>query len=87
MYGFSTSGTEINTLIGPRRDGPALLLLHGYPQTVAMWHKVAPRLAERFNVVACDLRGYGDSGKPPSMDAPFSKAARAYALVTVITRC
>ena len=44
--------------------GPALLLLHGHPQTHAIWHKVAPALAEHFTVVAADLRGYGDSGKP-----------------------
>jgi len=46
-------------------SGPPLLLLHGYPQTHAMWHLVAPRLAERFTVVVPDLRGYGDSSKPP----------------------
>src|SRR4029450_5833309 len=45
---------------------PPLLLLHGYPQTHAMWHRVAPSLAERFTVVCPDLRGYGDSAKPPS---------------------
>ena len=45
--------------------GPPLLLLHGYPQTHVMWHRVAPRLAEQFTVVAADLRGYGASGKPP----------------------
>ena len=47
-------------------SGPPLLLLHGYPESHVMWHKVAPRLAERFTVVATDLRGYGDSGKPAS---------------------
>jgi haloacetate dehalogenase len=62
-----TSGADIHAVVGPRRDAPALLLLHGYPQTHAIWHKIAPRLAERFNVVASDLRGYGDSGKPASM--------------------
>ncbi len=61
-----TPGADIHVAVGPRRDSaPALLLLHGYPQTHAIWHKVAPRLAMRFNVVATDLRGYGDSGKPP----------------------
>jgi haloacetate dehalogenase len=45
--------------------GPPLLLLHGYPQTHVMWHRVAPALAERFTVVCPDLRGYGDSDKPP----------------------
>jgi len=44
--------------------GPPLLLLHGNPLTHVMWHKVAPRLAEEFTVVATDLRGYGDSSKP-----------------------
>jgi len=53
----------INARIGG--SGPPLLVLHGYPQGHAMWHAVAPRLAERFTVVAADLRGYGDSDKPP----------------------
>jgi haloacetate dehalogenase len=60
-----TDGADIHAVVGPGREAPALLLLHGYPQTHAIWHKVAPGLAERFNVVATDLRGYGDSGKPP----------------------
>jgi len=58
------NGIDIQCVMGPKRDGPALLLLHGYPQTHAIWHKVAPRLAQRYNVVASDLRGYGDSAKP-----------------------
>ena len=45
-------------------SGPPLLLLHGNPLTHVMWHKIAPRLAEEFTVVAADLRGYGDSSKP-----------------------
>jgi haloacetate dehalogenase len=45
-------------------EGPPLLLLHGHPQTHAMWHKVAPELAKRFKLVLLDLRGYGDSGRP-----------------------
>lgn len=45
-------------------EGPPLLLLHGHPQTMAMWHRVAPSLANRFTVVMMDLRGYGDSGRP-----------------------
>lgn len=59
--------------------GPPLLLLHGFPQTNYMWHKIAPRLARRFTVVAADLRGYGDSGKPPTDErhAPYSKRAMA----------
>ena len=59
-----TSGTEINLLVGG--SGPPLLLLHGYPQTHVMWHRIAPRLAQHFTVVCADLRGYGDSGKPVS---------------------
>lgn len=47
-----------------RGEGPPLLLLHGIPQTHVMWHKVAPALAEHFTVIAADLRGQGDSGKP-----------------------
>jgi haloacetate dehalogenase len=56
-------------------SGPPLLLLHGNPQTHAMWHLVAPRLAERFFVVCPDIRGYGFSSKPrPTPDhAPYSK--------------
>lgn len=57
-------GVEINAKVGG--SGPPLLLLHGYPQTHVMWNKVAPTLAERFTVVATDLRGYGDSSKPDS---------------------
>jgi haloacetate dehalogenase len=60
-------------------SGPPLLLLHGHPQTGAMWHLVAPRLAERFTVVVPDLRGYGISSKPPSAPdhEPYSKRAFA----------
>ena len=50
-------------------SGPPLLLLHGNPQTHAMWHKVAPELAKRFTVICPDLRGYGGSLKPlPTSD-------------------
>jgi haloacetate dehalogenase len=60
---IQTSGAIIQARRGG--SGPPLLLLHGYPQTHVMWHAVAPRLAEEFTVVAADLRGYGDSSKPP----------------------
>ena len=59
-----TSETVIHARVGGA--GPPLLLLHGYPQTHVMWHRVAPVLAEHFTVVCADLRGYGDSGKPKS---------------------
>ncbi|MBQ5949268.1 alpha/beta fold hydrolase [Massilia sp. ST3] len=60
---FETSpGVGIQAVIGGA--GAPLLLLHGHPQTHAIWHRVAPELARHFTVVACDLRGYGDSSKP-----------------------
>lgn len=55
-------------------DGPPLLLLHGFPQTRAIWHKVAPRLTRRFTVIASDLRGYGDASKTAR---DYSKRAMA----------
>jgi haloacetate dehalogenase len=59
---IDTKGARINLRHGG--SGPPLLLLHGNPLTHVMWHKIAPRLAEEFTVVAADLRGYGDSSKP-----------------------
>ena len=60
-------------------DGPPLLLLHGFPQTHVMWHHIAPALAERFTVVAPDLRGYGDSDKPESDATHAAYSFRAMA--------
>lgn len=57
-------GIRINAIRGGLANGPAVLLLHGHPQTHAIWHKVAPVLARHYTVIAADLRGYGDSGKP-----------------------
>jgi haloacetate dehalogenase len=59
---IDTSGARINLRLGG--SGPPLLLLHGNPLTHVSWHKIAPRLAQDFTVVAADLRGYGDSSKP-----------------------
>jgi len=72
-----TSGAEIRCVVGG--DGPPLLLLHGYPQTHVMWHRVAPALARTYTVVCADLRGYGDSAKPPSDDAHVAYSKRAMA--------
>jgi len=58
---------------------PPLLLLHGYPETRAMWHKVAPLLEEHFSLVLPDLRGYGDSEKPPSQPDNVNQSKRAMA--------
>src|SRR6266513_5608619 len=59
---IDTSGATIHLI--KKGDRFPLLLLHGNPLTHVMWHKIAPRLAEDFTVVATDLRGYGDSSKP-----------------------
>jgi len=59
--------------------GPPLLLLHGHPQTHAIWHKVVSVLCERFTVVACDLRGYGDSSKPAGVDGHLNYSKRVMA--------
>jgi haloacetate dehalogenase len=71
-----------------RGSGPPVLLLHGFPETLAMWRDVAPLLAERFSVVCADLRGYGGSGCPPSAPdhAPYSKRALARDMVDVMAR-
>src|ERR1700724_2987751 len=69
-------------------SGPPLLLLHGSPQTHVMWHKIAPRLAKEFTVVATDLRGYGESGKPDSTPdhQPYSKRAMARDQISVMQK-
>ncbi len=68
--------------------GPPLLLLHGYPQTHAMWHRIAPALAEHFTLVMPDLRGYGRSSCPPTdLDhRPYSKRAMAGDVLVVMQR-
>lgn len=75
---ITTSGATIHTLHG--RSGPPLLLIHGYPQTHVEWHKIAARLAQKFTVVMTDLRGYGDSSKPPDGENHVNYSKRAMAL-------
>ncbi|MDO9405989.1 MAG: alpha/beta hydrolase [Polaromonas sp.] len=74
---MTTPGARIRT----RRagSGPAVLLLHGHPQTHVMWHHVAPQLAETFTVVMMDLRGYGDSERVPASEGHDSYSKRAMA--------
>ena len=83
---IDADGVEIDAVIGGAGD--PVLLLHGYPQTKAMWHRVAPTLAERFTIVATDLRGYGASAKPPSGGdaSAYSKRQMALDQVAVMTR-
>jgi len=80
-----TSGAVINLVTGG--DGPPLLLLHGYPQTHAMWHEIAPDLARDYTVVCPDLRGYGDSSKPKGLPdhSNYSKRAMARDMAEVMT--
>ena len=73
----TVSGAEINCVVGG--TGPGLLLLHGYPQTHVMWRKIAPQLSKKFTVVIPDLRGYGDSSKPPDGENHFGYSKRTMA--------
>lgn len=70
-------------------QGAPLLLLHGHPQSHAMWHRIAPDLARRFTVVMMDLRGYGDSGRPSADDshAAYSKREMALDALAVMQSC
>lgn len=75
---IKTSGAEINTVIGG--SGPPLLLLHGAPLSLISWRLVAPDLAKEYTLVMCDLRGYGDSSKPPGGGDHSDYSKRAMAL-------
>ena len=82
---ISVSKARINLVTGG--EGPAVLMLHGYPETHAMWHKVAPALARDYTVVCADLRGYGDSSKPKGLPdhSNYSKRAMAKDMAEVMT--
>jgi haloacetate dehalogenase len=93
LDGFSDRRIEVTDDVSIRARvggaGPPVLLLHGYPQTHACWHAVAPRLvAAGFTVVLADLRGYGDSSKPAGGPdhAAYAKRAMAADQVTVMRR-
>jgi haloacetate dehalogenase len=81
---IQTGDTEIFVSIGG--VGPPVLLLHGFPQTHLMWRHVAPVLAADCTIVCADLRGYGQSGCPPSTadHAPYAKRAMAIDMVRVM---
>lgn len=73
---------DIACLVGG--SGPALLLLHGFPQTKAIWHEVAPALSQYYTVVAADLRGYGQSSKPDGKPDHSSYSKRSMAADQVL---
>ncbi|MDE1145860.1 MAG: alpha/beta hydrolase [Azospirillaceae bacterium] len=75
-----TVDTGVTLRVATAGNGPPLLLLHGHPQTHVTWRKIAPALAQRFTVVAPDLRGYGDSTKPEGGPDHAAYAKRAMAL-------
>jgi haloacetate dehalogenase len=80
---FTTQGSEIFARVAG--DGPPLFLLHGYPQTHVMWHRVAPRLAPHFRLILLDLRGYGNSSIPATVPdhSTFSKRAMARDVIEI----
>jgi len=87
--GFASSlveSGETEIFIQRKGAGPPLLLLHGFPETHVMWHRVAPSLARDFTVICADLRGFGRSGKPESAPdhAPYAKSAMALDMVRMM---
>jgi haloacetate dehalogenase len=78
QFDIERNGVRVHGRIGGR--GAPLLLLHGHPQTHLIWHRLAPALAEQFTVVALDLRGYGDSGRPADDEGHMAYSKREMAL-------
>lgn len=80
------NGVTLRGTASPARALPPLLMLHGHPQTHAMWHRVAPDLAVRHRLVMLDLRGYGDSDRPASdaTHAAYSKREMALDALAVM---
>lgn len=83
---FAVNGTTIFARFGGDASRPPLMLVHGFPQTHAIWHRIARQLARDFFLVMPDLRGYGDSGKAPGLPdhANYSKRTMAQDLVEVM---
>ncbi|GCE19552.1 fluoroacetate dehalogenase [Dictyobacter kobayashii] len=83
---IKTNGASIHVAKGG--SGEPLLLLHGYPQTHVMWHRIAPRFAESFTVILADLRGYGDSSKPKEKPdhSNYSKRVMAQDMIEVMSQ-
>src|SRR3984893_16653426 len=74
---IKTTGATINVVHGGK--GSPVLLMHGIPETHLLWRKVAPILSQNFTLVITDLRGYGDSSKPPGGADHFGYSKRAMA--------
>ena len=89
LENFATAQRDVNGVtihFQHGGSGPPLLLLHGYPQTHVIWHKIADRLAQHFTCVMPDLRGYGDSSKPAGTidHANYSKRVMAQDMVALM---
>src|SRR5437870_5114966 len=85
---FEVQSEDAGIFLRRAGAGPAVLLLHGFPETHLMWRSVAPLLARRFTIVCADLRGYGASGCPASTadHAPYAKRSMARDMVAVMER-
>jgi haloacetate dehalogenase len=85
---FKVNGVEIHARVGGPADAPPLLMLHGFPQTHVIWHRVVRELQGRFRFVLPDLRGYGDSSQPAGAPdhANYSKRAMAQDLAELMTQ-